>query len=348
MAFILANIVVLTLAAWFFWWLSEYDSEITGENVKKDRIRRGTRCGITLLLVEAAFWGLWQCLEGNLYGGFLCIAVAVPFSIIWRNGLSQLAAQGFNWLIDPPDKREFDPRKNQRDLDAIASLIKHGHKDGAIQLCNELKESGDANVLAMETRLEHLGVPQDHLVQKPRPLAEASRLRLEGKFAEAETFLKSLLLENPANTDAAMMLIRLYAQELHDPGKAAEILRSLEHQPHVPAVHIEFARRSIPEWSLGKPAPEEVTVQPKSIDELLAQRHLGTAVEMLEQKIGEQPQDFDLWLKSVEVHAMHCGNVSRAEKIIRQIEINPAFNPEQIQLAKAKLKEWRVDAARRH
>jgi predicted Zn-dependent protease len=265
--------------------------------------------------------------------------------LIWAGCISELSARGFNWLIDPEDDREFDPKKSLRDLDAIASLIKNGHKEAAIQLCKELKESGDASVLAMETMLEHFGVPKD--IQKPRPLTEASRLRRQGKFAEAETILKSLLLENPSNVNAALMLIRLYAQELRQPDKAMEILRSLEQQPYVSSGHVEFARRSIHEWSQGKSKPEKVEARPESVDELLAQRYFGTAVEILEQKTGEQPQDFDLWMKFAEVYAVHCGNVGRAEKIVRRIETNPAFSPEQIQIAKTKLKEWRETGLRR-
>jgi hypothetical protein len=341
MLFIFANIIVLTFAALISWWLSGYDTKVTGENVTEDRIRRGIRCGISLLLVEAGFWCLWQYWR---YDDRACgagyLATMLPLAIVWGGCISELVARGFNWLIDPEDKREFDPTKSHRDLDAIASLIKHGHKDAAIQLCNELKASGDASVQAMETMLEHLGVPQSE-VRKPKPLKEASRLRLEGKFTEAETLLKSLLLENPASVDAAMMLIRLYAQELRDPGKALEILQALEQQPYVSAGHVDFARRSIHEWSQEKPAPEKIPVQPESLDELLAQGHLGTAIEILEQKTGEQPQDFDLWMKFAEVYAMHCGNLNRAEKIIHRIETNPAFSADQIQVARARLKEWR-------
>ncbi len=274
------------------------------------------------------------------------LAVMFPLSVIWcgffymvwRDCLSEFFVHGFNHLIDSTDDSEFDLNKRIRDLDAIANLIKHGHKEAAIQLCKELKDSGDASVLAMETMLEHLGVQKD--VQKPRPLTEASRLRRQGKFVEAETILKSLLLENPSNVDAALMLIRLYAQELRQPNKAMEVLRSLEQQPYVSPSHIDFAHRLIFERNQEKPKPEKVEAQPESIDELLAKRYLGTAVEMLEQKTGEQPQDFDLWLKFAEVHAVHCGDVHRAEKIVRQIAVNPLFTAEQIQLAKNKLKEW--------
>jgi len=60
MFFFLANIVVLTLTVLASWWLSGYDTKLMGENETEDRIRRGVRCGITLFLVELAFWSLWR------------------------------------------------------------------------------------------------------------------------------------------------------------------------------------------------------------------------------------------------------------------------------------------------
>ena len=171
-------------------------------------------------------------------------------------------------------------------------------------------------------------------------IESSSRLRAEGKFGEAETVLKSLLAENPSNVDAALMLMRLYAQDLRRSDKAAEVLRSLESQPHIPSAHLEYARRSINEWGQRKSAPA-AEVLPESVDELLAGGYLGTAIEILEHKIKEQPKDFDLWLKLAEAHGRHSGNFQRAEKIVRQIESNRGFSAEQIQLAKARLKEWR-------
>ena len=120
---------------------------------------------------------------------------------------------------------------------------------------------------------------------KTKPLAEAHRLRSEGKFSEAETILQSLLAENPSNVDAALMLMRLYVQDLRRSDKAAEVLRSLEKQPHIPSATIEYARRSIDDWGQRKPEPAAV-VLPESVDELLARGHLGTAIEMLEQNQG--------------------------------------------------------------
>jgi hypothetical protein len=91
----------------------------------------------------------------------------------------------------------------------------------------------------------------------------------------------------------------------------------------------------------GKTQAEKNDPQIETIDELLAQRYFGTALEILEQKIREEPPDFDSWLKFAEVHAVYCGNLNRAEKIIREIETNSAFTPEQVQATRYKLKEWR-------
>jgi tetratricopeptide (TPR) repeat protein len=340
MAFFFTNLVVLAFATLGFWWLSGYDSRLTGENEKADRVRRGIRCGVTLLLIEPAFWCLWQYWHyGDQICGVAYLAILIPLALIWVGCLAEMFARGFHWLVDPEDDREFDANKHVRDLDTIATLIKNGSKEEAIQLCKELKESGDASALAMETMLEHLGVPQNR-VQKPKPLMEASRLREQGHFAEAELILNSLLQENPANVDAALMLMRLYAQDLKRSDKAYEILRSLNEQPYVSAAHLEFASRSIHEWR--NPRPQEAAeVLPESVDELLAQGYFGTAIEILEQKIKEQPQDFDLRLKLAEVHAVHFNDFPRAEKILRQVETDANFNPAQIESGRVKLKEWR-------
>jgi hypothetical protein len=347
MAFLITDIVFLIMAGSVSWWLSGYDAKLTGEDLTQDRTRRGLRCGITLLLLEAGFWFMWQFWhyhDGASGVGYL--VVTLPLAAVWGSCISEMAARLFNWLIDPDDNREFDPNQSQRDLDAIARLIKHGHKEAAIQLCNRLMESGDVSVLALETTLEHLGMPKSEF-KRPNPLKEASELRRQGKFTEAETVLKGVLLKRPADVDAAMMLIRLYAQEMHCVDKAQEVLLALEQQPYVSRSHIDFAKRSIPEWSQGKPALEEDESLPGTIDEMLAKGHIGTAIAILERKTQEQPADFDLWLKFAEAYALYCGDMGRAEKIVRKIEYNRAFLAEQIQIAKTKLREWREAKSQR-
>ena len=73
---------------------------------------------------------------------------------------------------------------------------------------------------------------------------------------------------------------------------------------------------------------------------MLAQGFFGSAIEVLEQKIQEQPQDFDLRLRLAAVHAVDCGNLSRAERLVQQIEADARFTPAQAAAARAKLKEW--------
>jgi hypothetical protein len=248
MSFTVATIVVLALAALFFWWLSSYDTNLTGENDTRDRARRAVRCGITLALVEFAFWGLWQYWRYNdRLAGFLFLGTMLPLSLIWASCVSELSARGFHWLIDPEDDREFDRKRGLRELDAIGDLVRSGRKEDAIKLCQMLRQTGDVSPLVLEVTLERLGVPQER-VQKVNPLTEVHRLRLKGKSDEAETILKSLLSRNPSDASAALVLMQLYAQDMHRGDKAIEILRLLEQQPFVASAQIDFARRSIEEW----------------------------------------------------------------------------------------------------
>src|SRR5208337_138391 len=140
----------------------------------------------------------------------------------------------------------------------------------AIRLCHELKAAGEVDPVALDLALEHLGVPQAG-GKKLSPLGEAEQLRRQGKFPEAEAILKSLLAENPRSVDAALMLVWLYARDLRRPGQAKLVLRALEQQPHVPASHIEFARRTLDELSRPRSRTSEAAAPPDSLDDLLAQ-----------------------------------------------------------------------------
>lgn len=318
--------------------MSGFDPKVTGENKKTDLVRRIARCLATTVLL----WIFFGSNAVRVGYAFIPVILIVPPSLglLWCGCLAELFSRGLHRLIDSDDKREFDPNKSTRDLDRVASLLKNGRREEAARLCEELKESGDANILVLETMLARAGIQMENS-KLPKPLAEAHRLRTQGKFSEAETILLSLLAENPANTDAALMLMWLYAQDLRRADKAAEILRSLQAQPHVSTTHIEYASRSIAEWSRGKPKPEEAAALPETVDELLAGGYLGTAIEILERKTREQPQDFDSWLKLAEAHGVHSGNIYRAKRIVQKIEGNRAFTAAQIRLAQAKLAEWR-------
>ena len=341
---ILTFIAILLLGIPVLWWLSGFDPKVTGENKRADLIRRAVRCLATAILL-LIFFGPNAVRVGYVFVPLILI-IPPTIGILWAGCLGELFARGFYRLIDHVDKREFDPNQSARNLDMVASLLKSGRHEEAAQLCEALKKSGDANILVLETMLARAGIPQAGF-KKPRPLVEAHRLRSEGKFGEAETILKSLLAENPSNVDAALMLMRLYVQDFRRSDKAAEVLRSLEKQPHMPSAHLEYARRSIVEWGQRKSAPAPAAL-PASVDELLACGHLGTAIETLEHKIKEQPEDFDLRLKLAEAHGRFSGNIHRAEKIVQEIESNRGFSAEQIQMAKARLKEWREAKPRRN
>jgi tetratricopeptide (TPR) repeat protein len=309
-----------------------------GENKKKDFTRRIARCAVTFVLA----WIFFAPNPVAVGYAFVPLILIVPVSLglLWRNPIGELLSHGFHRLIDSDDRRTFNPNQSARNMDMVAHLLKNGRNEEAVQLCAALKKSGDASVLVLETLLARSGIRLED-DRKPRPLAEAYHLRLLGKFGEAETILNSLLAENPSDVDAALMLMRLYAQDLRRSDKAAAVLRALEKQPHIPDGHIEYAQRSIHDWGRKKRAPEVVAL-PESVDELLAGGYLGTAIEVLERKVNEQPQDFDLSLKLAEAHGLHSGNVRRAEKIVQSMEAGKNFSAAQIEIAKVKLKEWRA------
>jgi hypothetical protein len=275
------------------------------------------------------------------------MVIIATLALLWCRCLAEVCARGFHRLIDPEDKRAFDPDKNAHDLDTVADLIKTGRRRKAIRLAGRLKDSSDSSVLAMETLLEHLGVRQNSL-PKLKPLTEAYLLRSRGHFKQAKTVLKLMLAGNPSDADAALMLMQLYAQDLRQPRKAAKILRNLKKQPGITPAQIEQAEHSLqerrhPKLKLAAVAP------PKSLDELdefLGSGHFGRAVETLEERTRAQPENFGLWIKLAEVHAVYCGNFHRADAIIWQIETNPGFDAERIQTARTRLREWRNLAQR--
>ena len=211
----LVNIILLSVAAAIAWWLSGFDSRLTGESGKADLMRRGIRCGSTLFLLVILF-----SLPYSIASAPPMLLIVALLALIWTGCITELGARFFHRLVDPEDKREFDPHQSARNMDMVASLLKGGRHEEAAQLCATLKESGDANILVLETLLARSGIQFEH-DRKPKPLTEAYHLRSQGKFDEAAAVLNSLLAENPSNVDAALMLMRLYAQDLRRSDKAA-------------------------------------------------------------------------------------------------------------------------------
>ena len=337
---ILLYLFLPLLAAGVGWWLSGYDPKVTGENKDKDFIRRILRILGTAILIAVLF-GLNPAGMGSGYG-FIPILLIAPIAVavIWCGCISECWTQAFHHLLFSGDKGHFDPNKGVRDLDNLAMLLKNGRRGEALQLAEELKESGDVNVLTLETMLSRAGVEWT----TPRagdPVVKAGRLRAQGDFAGAEKILLPFLEQNPAHVQALVLLLRLYAQNLKQPDKAAGTLRRLEQVPHIPRWQVEYAQRSLHDWSQPEPVSTAAVPLPESVDELLAQGYSGTAIEILEQKIKEQPADFDSWLKLAEAQGLYCHNMGAAEKIVRNIETSRAFTAEQIQTAQTKLAEWR-------
>ncbi len=343
---IFINLLVLGGAIVVSWPLSGFDSRLTG-NFQTDFVRRAIRCGFTLVIVEVALYGIWRCwFLGDRSAGVVYLATLVPLAMLWAGCISEAGAQSFLHMIDPHDKRPYDRKAGLRELDAIGDLIRSGRKDEAIQLCRTLLQASPEHRTALELTLQHLGQPPPlpQSDKESRPLAEASRLRQAGKFIEAETILTSLLKKEPSNVDGTLMLIRLYGHDMRQPDKAARVFRSLEKEPHISPAYIEFARRSLMDWQ-NQPASATNAVSeepmPESIDELIAKKYLGSAIDVLERQCEAEPRNFDALLKLAEVHGVHCGNIQLAEKTIRRIVTDPAFNITQREHAQSRLREWR-------
>jgi tetratricopeptide (TPR) repeat protein len=332
------NLIVLVASTAVFWWLSGFDSRLSGDRGLPDLTRRGVRCGVSLAIVEACFLFLWRYVkEKNTDAGYIYLLIAMPLAFLWSGCLSQLGAHGFKALVDPEDPEQFQPDKELRLLEKIAELIRSGKKEQAIQLCKILKASGEVSSAALDMTLEHLGLPQNN-GKMVKPLAAAHRLRRQGEFEEAAETLKALLAKNPGDVDAAMPLMRIYAQDLRQPDQARKILKALEKQPRVAVAHLEFARRSIEDWSQPRPVQPDEAELAGSVDELLAQGFIGTAIEILEEQVDAEPGNFDLQLKLAGFYARYAKNVTTAERIIRQM--NGKFSPDQLFIARARLQEW--------
>jgi hypothetical protein len=334
---ILLNIGILAVVGAVVWWLTGADTGFSAAGDRNRFLPRALRSAIVLFLFAVFLWFAEG--GGDGAGGIpLLLIIPVSIALLLRNSIAERFSHGFIRLLDPMvhDDQEVDLKRAQRHRENIAWLIHNGKREAAIKLCEELKQSGELDEVTLEMVLGFLDVKQEN-TKTSSPLSQAAQLRSQGKFSAAEQLLKSLLKKNPEDTGAAVMLMRLYAEDWHEPDKAMEILRKLEKQPHVSKDHLDFARHSLVEWNHPKPMTGEP--EPKSVDNLLAKGFVGSAIEELEQQLKARPRDFGLWLKLAEIHAVHCDNISRAEKIIRQME--GISSAEQLALAEAKLKEWR-------
>src|SRR5471032_3433757 len=111
------NIILLSVAAAIAWWLSGFDSRVTGENKKADLFRRILRCVVSFVLAVIFFS------EPSILG---ILILPVSIGLLWSNPLSELFSHGFRRLIDSDDRGEFDANESARHLDMVASLLKNG------------------------------------------------------------------------------------------------------------------------------------------------------------------------------------------------------------------------------
>jgi len=333
-----ARFIVLLIMAALIWWLTGLDKGWDGHSKRSHHFTRALR---TLGVVFC----VWLMQVG---GPIMLLSAPLTIALLLRSSISEIFSGGFMRMIDPAsyDKRELDLKRSQRHRDNLAWLIHHGKREQAIKLCEELRKSGELDEATLASTLEFLGVQQDW-TKHTSPLNRAQQLRSAGKFPEAEQALKSMLQKNPADEGAVMVLIRLYAQDLRQPSRAQEVLRNFERQPAASRAHVEFARRSIEEWSRGKTPPVAPALAhplPETVEAMIAVRAFGSAIAKLEEQVAAAPGKMSLRLKLAEVHAVHCANLPRAEKILRQAA---AEIPGTKELVEARLKEWRESLSQR-
>ena len=78
-----------------------------------------------------------------------------------------------------------------------------------------------------------------------------------------------------------------------------------------------------------------------SVEKLLLERRLGTAVEILKEQAEAAPDNFELWHRYAEAQGHHCGNPTAAEKILRQMERSGHFKKAQLRKTHNQLRKWR-------
>lgn len=146
---ILVRVILLALAIWAAWWLSGFDARVTGENKPRDLERRITRCGVTAILL-GIFFG-----AGPVGIGFIPYIIIIPtlLGVLWAGCLAELLSRGVRQLVDSDDPREYDPNESTRNHDRMADLLRSGRRAEAVRLYQELKKSGAANILVLETML---------------------------------------------------------------------------------------------------------------------------------------------------------------------------------------------------
>ncbi|MGH7970123.1 MAG: hypothetical protein ACREIC_15490, partial [Limisphaerales bacterium] len=253
--------IVLGATALLAWWLSGYDSRVTGENRAADLSRRAIRCGVTMFLVALAVAGVV----------FLCIPIAVVLAVYWAGCVSELFARGFHSLIDSADNREFDGKALTRQLDRLSTLVQQGRNEEALQLCARLRNSADGSALAIEAMLFRVydQMFADEHLRASASLAEVFLLLDQKRYVETEIRLNQLLVHEPRNAAAYLVLIRLYARELQNANSARALIDRLGKRAWLPPAFIEYARHCLGEWLKPPKSPAKAS---EGVESLLVER----------------------------------------------------------------------------
>jgi hypothetical protein len=341
-------IIVALVMAWA-WWMTGYDSKLSGNNTPADYARRIIRCGIVFLLLLAAL------------AGFLPPFTLAMIAIVMASCGAEFGARMFHNLLDPEDRREFNPKLVHARLDLLAEFVREERVTDALNLCTQLQKSGEASALALEATIYQLYHETLQSMDTAPMLEEVRRLRGLGQFAQAEDQLKQILARSSGDWAAMLLLLRIYAEDMAQPDRAQAWLQPSEQSapPQLHPAFTKYAQRSIEEWSQAavnrslKARRAEMAasragtgsanaVGAPSVDELLKNGQFSTAIEVLERNVREEPQSFDAWMKLAEAYALYCRDVTRAERIIRNMELARTFSPEQIEFIRAKFREWRA------
>lgn len=196
---ILLYVILAVLAVIVAWWLSGYDPLVTGENPRKDFLRRLLRIAATVLLLAVLF-GLHPASMAGGYG-FVPLIMIIPVSIglIWCGCLAECWASGLHHFVLPGGgKGEFDPHKGTRQLEQLASLLKEGRREEALQMAGQLMELGDANVLALEAMLARADL--EWKASSPRdPLRRSLPPSRAGKFCRSRKSVDAVRGKKPVS-----------------------------------------------------------------------------------------------------------------------------------------------------
>ena len=153
--------------------------------------------------------------------------------------------------------------------------------------------------------------------------------------------------KNLHHTEAAMLLMQIYSQNLHQNALAYEVLVEAEQRADVPKAYVEFARRSLNEWAVSRSKRPKNRPRFRSPstkrwhEDLWARSSSGWR-----RRFWMTWRTLTLRLKLMEVQAIHCQNLQRANKMLRDLAADPHFNRHQVEIAKAKVRAWYAAASK--